>query len=259
MNDPETLRRLEEIGLNASGPANPRYFDGWLLGFTPGKTKRARSINPFFGSTLPLPGKIAACLALYDAAALPLIVRVTPFAEPSDLDNWLADEGYARFDDTLVMTRDLHDWSAPPTASDAPACTVLDLYAWNVATQAVRGLSDDQVRRILDRQDTVHLAGAGMLIVQRGATIAWGMTQMEDGWAGLYNIETVPSHRGEGHGRRIVHALAKWALDNRATRAYLQVTADNAPAVRLYRSLGFTEAYRYWYRARPEVIEHERR
>ena len=41
------LHRLEEIGLNASGPLNPRLYDGWLLGFTDGKAKRGRSVNPF--------------------------------------------------------------------------------------------------------------------------------------------------------------------------------------------------------------------
>jgi ribosomal protein S18 acetylase RimI-like enzyme len=202
---------------------------------------------------------MAACRALYDAAGLPLIVRVTPFAEPPDADAWLAAEGYARFDDTLVMARGLDDWTVSPRAPGVPACAPVDLYAWTVATQAVRGLSDDQVRRALDRQDTLHLAGCGMLTVRRGVTIAWGMTQIEDEWAGLYNIETSPSHRRAGHGRRIVHALVDWARDHGAARAYLQVTAANEAAIALYRSLGFTEAYRYWYRARPEVIEYERR
>jgi ribosomal protein S18 acetylase RimI-like enzyme len=253
------LRRLEEIGLNASGPANPRFFDGWVLGFTPGRTKRARSINPFFGSSLPVAAKLAACHALYAEAALPLIVRMTPFAEPPDLDEWLAANGYARFDDTLVMVRGLADWIPARTARSRLPCEALDLYAWTTATQDVRELSDDQVRRILDRQDTLHLAGCGMLVRQRGTPLAWGMAQIEEGWAGLYNIETRASHRRAGLGRRVVHALLDYARTSGAADAYLQVTATNAPAIALYRSLGFAEAYRYWYRARPEVIEHERR
>jgi ribosomal protein S18 acetylase RimI-like enzyme len=253
------LRRLEEIGLNAYGPANPRLFDGWLLGFQHGKSKRVRSVNPFFGSSLPLPMKIETCRRLYDAAGLPCIVRLTPFAQPPELEDWLITQGYERFDDTLVMTLDLADFRAGPRERRVASCTKLDLYEWTVATQAVRGLSDDQVRRALDRQDTLHLPGCGMVVAQRGMMIAWGMAQVEDRWAGLYNIETAERHRRAGYGRRMVEALLGWAREAGADRAYLQVTAANAPAIALYRSLGFAEAYRYWYRARREVIEHERR
>jgi len=97
------LRRLEEIALNASGPANPRFFDGWMLGFTPGKSKRVRSVNPFFGSSLPLETKFDTCKAIYATAGLPCIIRLTPFAQPPELEDWLAAQGYERFDDTMVM------------------------------------------------------------------------------------------------------------------------------------------------------------
>ncbi len=41
--------------------------------------------------------------------------------------------------------------------------------------------------------------------------------------------------------------MARAALQGVMT-AYLQVVITNGPAIALYRSLGFTEAYRYTYR-----------
>jgi ribosomal protein S18 acetylase RimI-like enzyme len=38
------------------------------------------------------------------------------------------------------------------------------------------------------------------------------------------------------------------AASRGAAQAWLQVNAANQPAIGLYRSLGFTEAYRYRYR-----------
>ena len=254
------FRRLEEIALNASGPPNPRFFDGWVLGFTPGKSKRVRSVNPFFGSTLPIEAKVEACREMYAAAGLPCIVRLTPFTQPPDLEDWLRTQGYERFDDTLVMARSLEDWKPDPKlASMSPRCLERDLFDWIVDTQDVRSLSEDQVRRALDRQELLKLDGCGMLIREKGRVVAWGMTQIEDGWAGLYNIETSADHRRSGLARRVVSALVTWSQRHGAGAAYLQVTTENEAALPLYQSLGFSEAYRYWYRALPDVVADERR
>jgi ribosomal protein S18 acetylase RimI-like enzyme len=253
------LRRLEEIGLNASGPSNPRLYDGWLLGFQPGKAKRARSVNPFFASTLPLPAKLATCRALYDAARLPFIVRLTPFAQPPELEAWLSTQGYERFDDTLVMVRSLADSLPAEERHAAPRLVELDLFEWTIATGGVRNLSDDQVRRLLDRHESLRLAGCGIVVAVHGKPIAWGAAVLEEGWCGIYTVETVAEHRRAGHARRIVIRLLEWARARGAVSGYLQVTAENRAAIGLYESLGFAEAYRYWYRAPPEVVAHERR
>ena len=46
--------RIEEAGLNALQTQQQLFYDGWLLRVSPGKAKRARSVNAHFGSTLPL-------------------------------------------------------------------------------------------------------------------------------------------------------------------------------------------------------------
>ena len=230
------FRRLEEIALNASGPLNPRLFDGWMLGFTPGRSKRGRSINPFFKSTLPIEAKVEACREMYAAAGLPCIVRLTPFAQPPELDQWLIEQGYERFGDTLVMARSLEDWKPDKGATTgSPRCVALDLSEWNAETQSVRSLSADQVRRVLDRQDLLHLDGCGMLMRANGAPIAWGMTLVEEGWAGLYNLETrADDDRRDGLARRLVSALVSWSQRHGAGAAYLQVNEHDTAAIPLY-------------------------
>ena len=51
--------------------------------------------------------------------------------------------------------------------------------------------------------------------------------------------------------RRLVQSALKWARQRGARSAWLQVEADNAQALALYRALGFDEIYRYHYRQPP--------
>jgi ribosomal protein S18 acetylase RimI-like enzyme len=65
---------------------------------------------------------------------------------------------------------------------------------------------------------------------------------------GLFEIGTLPSRRRRGLATAVVERLLAWGERQGARAAYLQVMGVNAPARALYARLGFTEAYRYWYR-----------
>jgi hypothetical protein len=70
----------------------------------------------------------------------------------------------------------------------------------------------------------------------------------EDGYGGIQNLGVVPEHRGKGVGRAVLlKALAGFVAAG-VRRAFLEVTARNEPAVRMYREIGF-RSYRTVYRA----------
>src|SRR5262245_53694409 len=96
-------RRLEEVALNAWPALQQMLFDGWVLRFARGYSKRANSINPLFDSRLNLVEKITTCEHLYTVQGLTPIFRLTPFACPPELDQVLAQRGYHTLDHTLVM------------------------------------------------------------------------------------------------------------------------------------------------------------
>lgn len=66
----------------------------------------------------------------------------------------------------------------------------------------------------------------------------------------LWNVCTLPGHRGRGHARRVVTALLDWFDTGTAAAAVrLNATADG---VALYRSLGFEEpSWPHMRRVRP--------
>ena len=72
-----------------------------------------------------------------------------------------------------------------------------------------------------------------------------------DGTLCLNSMMSDPARRGAGHGKRLLGALLAWGIGQGARQACLQVEADNAPALALYRAMGFTRTlygYRYWVR-----------
>jgi ribosomal protein S18 acetylase RimI-like enzyme len=62
--------------------------------------------------------------------------------------------------------------------------------------------------------------------------------------AALGNVATHPAHRGRGHAKAVTGALCKHLLPS-VDSLGLNVKADNAPAIRCYRALGFDIAASY--------------
>ena len=100
---PETLlSRIEDAGINASAPPQQRWIDGWLVRTSPGKAKRARCVQAVADGRLPLLERLALCAAVFKAAQLPMVFRLTPFSRPVGLDKMLAGQGRATSDRTTL-------------------------------------------------------------------------------------------------------------------------------------------------------------
>jgi ribosomal protein S18 acetylase RimI-like enzyme len=246
----DEARRLEELALNASGAFQSLLYDGWLLGYRKGPTKRLRCVNPFHLSTLPLAGKVEHCLAFYRRAALPALFRLLPFSQPAELDAFLEREGFADFEPTLVQLADLRELRTP--ALPAIAVEIVGVPRWVEATATLFDVAARDLPAMLERASSYPLPQAGAVARIDGEVVAGGLVKMESGAAGVFALATAPAMRGRGIGRAVVTALLEHARQQGAVRAYLQVTAANAAAVTLYARFGFRTAYDYWYRALPE-------
>lgn len=239
-------RRLEELALNSSAPPGQLLYDGWLVRLANGQAKRARSVNAVYPSTVPLDVKIAYCEQLFRRAGLPAIFRITPFSEPASLDADLERRGYGRFEATAV---ELAVIDAARLGGAEAEPVGIDVLAESVG--ALRGSPREQRAVHRARLEGVPLERHACAVREGGRVVAAGLTIVEDGVAGLFDIITDESVRRRGHARTVVVSLLSKALELGARHAYLQVKADNEPARRLYRQFGFEERYQYWYRGRP--------
>jgi N-acetylglutamate synthase len=246
---PAEARRLEELSLNASGAFQSLVYDGWLIGYRKGPTKRLRCVNPFYPSSLPLEEKIDYCARFYAAARLPVIFRLLPFSQPPALDTHLERIGWERFERTLVLRAALS--GAPIVAVPGVQVDIVPPPDWEQTVAPLLDVTADALPQMIERARNHPLPHAGAIIRRDGVAVACGLLKLEHDHAGLFAVHTASALRGQGLARAIVAALLSVAVQRGARIAYLQVTADNDAALALYRHFAFAPAYDYWYRARP--------
>lgn len=243
-------KRIEEVSLNAWPALQSVLFDGWILRFSQGYTKRANSVNALYASSLPVDEKITRCETHYRARDLRPVFRLTPFSSPPELDQVLASRGYRRIDTTRVLYRALRPDEAWPTVPVVVGEQDLDVWLDLFCRFSGSSLDRHQTHReILQAIPSRRLLAS---LISEGQPVACGLGVLEDDVLGLFDLLTAPEQRRRGYGTRLVTRILQWAVQNGAAHAYLQVVEDNEPARRLYARMGFEELYRYWYRVLPE-------
>jgi GNAT superfamily N-acetyltransferase len=247
--------RIEEAGLNALQTQRQLFYDGWLLRVSPGKAKRARSVNAHFGSTLPLGRKFAHCESVFAQHGLPILFRMTPFDRPPGLEDALAARGYVAFDETLVQARVLETAPEVPECGPGIAFSAPDAQAFVDAVAGLRQSTPQQRDAHLERLAHSPL-GKRFVVVRDGErVVCTAQVAVEGELAGIYDVVTAEDARGRGHATQACAWLLSWAWQHGAHAAYLQVSADNAPAIAIYRKLGFATLYTYHYRGMPGACE----
>ena len=245
------LSRIEDASLNASAPPQQLWMDGWLVRFSLGKARRARSINAVALGRLPLADKLEACAGVFGDAGLPMVVRITPFSQPPTLDAELAARGWGIEGETTVKV--LANLAGAPSLPLPPGITMERLVAAEYAGLVGRWRGSDS-QAIAAHEERLRLSPVpyeGFVLKQRGRPLACGQFAREGELVGLYDVFTAEAARGHGLARLLCAQLLQRAREQGAVTAYLQVESDNAPARALYRRLGFVAGYGYCYRTPP--------
>lgn len=237
---------LEAASQRAWPPIAVESLHGWELRYGGAQSRRLDSVRTLaFTAAEPLDVAIAHVERWYAGFGLPPCFQVTDVAQPLDLDGRLAARGYATQSVTVIQSVDIAPVVATPThpvelAADVSP-RVLDALCAAEWSPALR-----QARRALFCR--IRPARRFAVVEVDGAVAAGGLCVVDGPLAGIFSMRTQPQFRGRGLARAVLNRLAAWAQSRGAQRLYLQVEVDNTPAISLYRSVGFTDVYRYHYR-----------
>ena len=242
--DPELLSQIEDAALNAWPAPRQMIYDGWLLRFAGGYSKRTNSVNVRYESRLPLTNKIMVCEEVYARKGLPLIFRLPDPFVSQELIESLVQAGYRVFDPTYVLGHEIEQFEELPETVHIREMNVADwitlrakltgkpIEYWDVHRQILGVIVPDKVL-------------LGMYVNDR--PVACGMGVVEGDLLGYFSIFVGEEFRRNRYGEMVMNGLTNWGIDRGASFGYLQVEGDNQPALALYEKMGFEVCYRYVY------------
>ena len=250
------IRFFEELASNAHVALNVHQYDGWLMRFSNGYTRRANSISVIYPSTISLNEKIEYCEECYKKQGLPCLFKLTDDASDRELNTLLESREYevVTSTDLLVLNlKKLDSWQ--PTNTDSQA-VFLDTPTeeWLAAYFPFEGITDEwkktTFRQMLSKVQvkTIYCA-----IMNEGKIVACASAAIEHGYMLLQNVVVDPAARGKGFGKIVCQSLIKKAKEEGADYSYLQVVQTNTVAYNLYSKLGFEKEYSYWYMRQKNV------
>lgn len=241
------IRQIEELSINAWASLQTLVYDGWLIRFSNGYTKRANSVNPLYASTEDIEDKIYYCESLFRARNLKTVFKMTDSVFPDSLDVVLEERGYMTIDHTSVQLLSLSELRKPSIHSVELDERLTDAWLNQFCTLNNQDANKTTMKQMLS---LIVPQTCFISLLDHDDVVACGLGVLERGYLGVFDIVTDARYRNQGYGEQLMLNLLKWGIENGAEHAYLQVMLNNAPALRLYAKLGFQEMYRYWYRVK---------
>lgn len=237
--------RVERLCHRAWPSLAEEQYGDWVFRFSNGLSRRGNSANPLGPDAGDVAAMLQAAEVAYPRRDLPLLVRV-PALLDGTVERDLAARHFAPEGETLTLFCDLPpsrmrrdpDVSITPTPSEDWLQRVWDMKALDAKDRAT-------YRAIVAALD---IPCAFMALHIGGAMVAMGFVALHDRLLCIESLITDPARRGQGHAKRLVGAMLAFGINQGVEGACLQVVADNDPAIRLYRGMGFLrELYRYRY------------
>ncbi len=240
-----SFRELAAVTARAWQPVESEPLGEWRLRAAGGFTRRANSALPLGDPGLPLGEAFGRVERWYEERGLPAYIQTATGAEGTQ--------------ETLCAELERHGWRREVTAEVriAALAPVGDLDADVTAVRLTR----EPDEAWLSRYQRFSTPGPHVLRVLGSGPAVWfatvageaggeapaaiGRCVVDGRWAGFMAVEVAPEHRRRGLATSVMAALARRALDEGASAAWLQVEEDNEGARALYDGMGFAAHHRY--------------
>ncbi|MFE7602822.1 GNAT family N-acetyltransferase [Streptomyces sp. NPDC057494] len=238
-----TFPELARATARAWQPVESEALGEWTLRASDGFTRRANSVLPLGDPGMPVADALTHVRAWYAARKLPAYVQTSTGAEGTQ--------------ELLCAALDRHGWRREVSAEVriGALAPIGDLDADVSAVRLSRTVDEAWLRRYQRFEEaspavrSVLASGPSVWFASVAGTGevpgAIGRCVVDGRWAGFMAVEVDPGQRRRGLATAVMTALARQALDEGASAAWLQVEADNDGARALYDGMGFAPHHHY--------------
>jgi ribosomal protein S18 acetylase RimI-like enzyme len=241
------IYRLEHISLGGWPAIEEEEYDNWILRASSGYTGRANSIVPLDRGIINIEEKLQYCESWYNLRGLPVTFKLT---EASNyLTPYLDLRKYGVRQQVNVQTLDISSFIIKQKIN-ANLCNVDD---WIDAYWFITNQPDDTLSIHLSLLNILDTKADFAVITIEDKPVCCGVCINQGECAGIFDIYTSPNARKYGFALELILNLINISKERGNQYMYLQVIADNIPAISLYEKLGFKTQYQYWYRYQQKV------
>ncbi|WP_277441320.1 GNAT family N-acetyltransferase [Streptomyces sp. SPB162] len=229
-----SVAELQETASRAWPATEQERLGEWTLRSAGAFTRRANSVLAYGDPRIPLDEALESVVRWYGERGTTPYLQVpddAPLAAELDRRGWLREA------DTLVRTAPLAPVAELPGA-DAVTLARKPADTWLASYHRTGDLAEQAL--------AVVLGGPSVWFATTPGAIGRGV--VDGRWALFGAVEVEPAFRRKGLATAVMAALARRAVEEGASFAYLQVEADNDAARALYDRMGFTTHHGYHYR-----------
>ena len=235
-----------ELMLMRTWPAlDEKIYDGWILRFSGGYTKRSNCINPLYESYFELEEKYEYCKKIYEEKKLPIVYKIIDTEVSIVVDEFLKNKGLEKRDMVTVKEIELTNVNYNLKNINVSWGFNKEWYDFYVKENKLNKQEENIFKELLQKNDKNNMY---VYKLEENEIIAVAMGVVEKNKIGIFNVYVKDTYRKKGYATEILEGLLVEARKINVEKAYLQVMETNEKAIKLYKKMGFVPKYRTWYR-----------